>query len=75
MKKRKDSKMAKQELIDSLRLRIRSLQNARQHYQQNPNSMSNVRIMNIDLIQNDIELLKKTLSILTKNTIPEEIIH
>lgn len=63
MRKKKDKKGARQELISYLRRRIKLLKSARQHYEQNPNLTKNLKIANIELVQNDIEALKKLLGI------------
>jgi hypothetical protein len=62
MKKRKDKGNVKQRLVDLLQHRIRLLEIEKQHYEQNPALMNNVRIANIELIQCDIATLKKILS-------------
>jgi len=66
MKKKKDKKSPEQRLINWLQHRIRLLENAKQHYEQNPTLMKNLKMANIELIQNDIEVLKKTLSTITE---------
>jgi hypothetical protein len=63
MIKTKDKTGAEQKLIGQLKRRIKLLQAAKQHYQQNPALASNVRIANIELVQNDIEALKNILSV------------
>ena len=62
MKKKKDTKNTKQKLTRELRNRIRALENARQHYEQNPNLRQTLKTANIELVQNDIEALKKLLN-------------
>ena len=66
MKKKKDKKSPEQRLINWLQYRIRLLENAKQHYEQNPTLIKNLKMANIELIQNDIEVLKKTLSAITE---------
>lgn len=61
MKKKKDRQSIKQRLIDWLRHRIRLLEIEKQNYEQNPAFMSNIKMANIEIIQNDIAALKKTL--------------
>jgi len=58
MNKKKDKKSAKKELINLLQSRIKSLEIEKQHYEQNPNLMKNIKVFNIEEIQNDIEALK-----------------
>jgi hypothetical protein len=65
MRKNKDAKSTKQKLTGQLRNRIRVLENARQHYEQNPSLRQTLKIANIELVQNDIEALKKLLSTIT----------
>jgi len=61
----KKVKLTKEEkLISWLRRRIRLLENARQHYGQNPTLAKNLKIANSVLIENDIEDLKKLLDTL-----------
>ncbi len=62
MNEKKNKKSAKQELINLLEYRIKSLEIEKQLYEQNPTLMKNIKMANIELIQNDIEALKKTLS-------------
>ena len=64
MRKKKDKKDSRQKLIIWLRRRIKLLQNARQHYEQNPSLAKNLKIANSVLIDNDIEDLKKLLGVL-----------
>jgi len=59
--KKRDKKGLEQELINFLQLRIKSLEIERQLYEQNPNLMKNLKMMNIALIQSDIESLKNKL--------------
>lgn len=61
MKKKKDKKSAGQKLIDSLQNRIKTLEAAKQHYEQNPTLTQNLKMANIELVQNDIETLKNIL--------------
>jgi len=66
---KKKSKNTKQGLIDLLRHRLRLLESAKLHYEQNPALMPNLKLANIEIIQNDIEVLKEILSrILTGDT-------
>jgi len=65
-KKRKTKLTAQAKLIIWLMRRIRLLESAEQHYDQNPNLPQNVRIANRVLVNNDIEHLKKLLDILAK---------
>jgi len=60
--KKKNNKSIKEELINLLQHRMKVLQSARQIYEQNPTLMSNVKMANIGLVQNDIEDLKDTLA-------------
>jgi len=62
MEKKKDKQSVKQKLINWLKHRIRLLEIEKQNYEQNPVLMSNVKMANIEIIQNDIVVLKKTLS-------------
>lgn len=62
MKEKKDRKSIKQRLINLLQHRIRLLEIEKQHYEQNPTLIKNLKMVNIELIQNDIEALKKVLS-------------
>ncbi len=48
-------------LIDLLWQRLRMLENTEALYEQNPNLPSNVRIANVQLVQNDVSALKKKL--------------
>jgi len=57
----KGKKNAKEGLIDMLRHRIRLLEGAKLHYEQNPMLMPNLKMANIEMIQNDIEALKEIL--------------
>lgn len=66
MRKKRDKENTKQKLINRLRHRIKLLENVREHYEQNPTLMRNLKIANIELIQNDIESLKKILSSIHK---------
>ncbi len=65
MSKKKDKKSTKQKLISLLRHRIKLLESTRQHYEQNPILTKNLKIANIELVQNDIEALKKLLGAIT----------
>lgn len=65
MGKKIDKKNSEQELISWLRHHIKLLESARQHYEQNPNLLKNLKIANTELVQNDIEILKKLLSAIT----------
>ena len=60
MKKKKDRQGIEQKLIHWLKHRIRLLENAKQHYEENPNLMKNVRMANIEIIQSDIAALKNS---------------
>jgi hypothetical protein len=61
-RKMKRAKLTSQtKLIVWLMHRIKLLEGARQHYQQNPNLMKTLKIANITLVQNDIEALKELL--------------
>jgi len=59
MKKKEN---AKQKLINRLKHRIKLLEITKQHYEQNPTLLKNLKIANIELVQNDIETLKEILS-------------
>lgn len=61
MKQKKNKKSVKG-LINLLQLRLRALETEKRLYEQNPTLMKNVKIANIELIQNDIEDLKKSLT-------------
>jgi len=65
MRKKRDKESAKQKLISRLRHRIKLLESTRQHYEQNPNLMRTLKIANIELVQNNIEVLKKLLTAIT----------
>lgn len=62
MRRKKNKRSIKEGLISLLQYRMKVLQSARQNYGQNPNLMKNVRMANIELIQNDIEDLKERLA-------------
>lgn len=69
MGKKKGKRKVKPDLIDLLRHRIHLLEGAKLHYEQNPTLMPNLKMANIEIIQNDIEVLKEILSrILTGDT-------
>lgn len=69
MGKKKGKRNTRQGLIDLLGYRIRLLESAKLHYEQNPALMPNLKMVNIEIIQNDIEVLKEILNrILTGNT-------
>jgi hypothetical protein len=51
MRRKKDKGVAKGALKNLLMRRIKLLKNSRQHYEQNPNLMRNVRMANIEIIQ------------------------
>ena len=71
MKKKKDRQSLKQRLINWLRYRIRLLEVEKQNYEQNPTLMSNIKMANIEIIQNDKAALKKTLSEIMTWSVPE----
>ncbi len=70
MKKKKDKKSTKQKLIDLLQHRIRLLEIEKQNYEQNPTLLNNVKMANIEIIQNDIAALKETLSKIITGSVP-----
>lgn len=59
--KKKNKKGFREEPISLLHLRIMALETERQLYEQNPNLMNNLKMMNIALIQNDILALRNKL--------------
>lgn len=59
MKKKPDRVTGKGALRTALKRRLKILENSKQLYEQNPNLLKNVRTANIELIQNEIEFLKK----------------
>jgi hypothetical protein len=61
MKTKKDKQDVRQGLIDLLQYRIRLLEMEKQHYEQNPTLMHNLKVANIEITQNDIAALKKIL--------------
>lgn len=61
MRKKTGRKNTEQGLIDLLRHRIRLLEGAKLHYEQNPTLMPNLKMANIEIIQNDIKFLKEIL--------------
>lgn len=63
----KNKKAVKQKFISWLRQRIKLLESARQHYGQNPNLMRTLEIANQELVQNDIDALKKILNAITQD--------
>jgi len=62
MKKKKDKNNTKQELMNLLKYRIKTLQIEQQLYEQNPTLMKNIKIANVELIQGDLATLRKLLS-------------
>lgn len=52
----------KEELTGLLRKRLKLLNAAKQHYEQNPNLAKNVKMANIELVQNDMVSTRKALS-------------
>ncbi len=71
MKKKKNRQGIEQKLVHWLKHRIRLLENAKQHYEQNPNLMKNIRTANIEIIQSDIAALKKLLIDIMIGAVPE----
>jgi hypothetical protein len=65
MRKKKAKKSVKQELINLLQHRIKLLEIEKQHYGQNPTLMRNLKMANIELIQNDLATLRKILNEMT----------
>lgn len=55
-------KMSQKQLTNLLQSRIKALESERQNYQRNPAIANNVKKANVDLIENDIVMLKKILS-------------
>lgn len=64
MREKTGKRNAKPGLIDLLRHRIRLLEGSKLHYEQNPALMPNIKMANIEIIQNDIEVLKEILNII-----------
>ena len=60
-KNKKLLKRIDEKSFDPLWYRIRQLENTRILYEQNPNLPPNVRMANVQLVQNDIIALKKKL--------------
>jgi len=54
-------KRIEQRPVDPLWFRLRQLENTKTLYEQNPNLPSNVRMANVQLVQNDIVAFKKKL--------------
>ena len=65
MKKRQDKKNPRQRLIDWLKYRIRLLEAEKQNFALNLTFMKNVKTANIEIIQNEIETLKRVLNEVT----------
>lgn len=61
MNKKKLLKLIDVKLDDILWYRLRRLENIKRLYEQNPNLPANVRMANVQLVQNDIIALKKKL--------------
>ncbi len=73
MKKKKDKQSLGQVLINRLQHRIRLLEIEKQNYEQNPTLMKNVKMANIEIIQNDIAALRKTLiEIMIESVCPQK---
>jgi len=65
MKKRQDKKNPRQRLIDWLKYRIRLLEAEKQNFALNLTFMKNVKTANIEIIQNEIETLRRVLNEVT----------
>jgi len=61
IKNKKLLKRIKEKPVDPLWFRLRQLENTKTLYEQNPNLPANVRMANIQLVQNDIAAFKKRL--------------
>lgn len=61
MKKKQKRSVRGGSLRELLKNRLKALENLKQLYEQNPNIAENVRVANIELVQNDIEALEKIL--------------
>ncbi len=61
IKNKKPLKRIKQKPVDPLWYRLRLLENTKTLYEQNPNLPANVKMANIQLVQNDIVAFKKKL--------------
>lgn len=62
--KKKNKKLLKridEKQLDPLWYRLRQLENTKMLYEQNYNLLANVRMANVQLVQNDIIALKKRL--------------
>ena len=60
-KLKKILKRIEQKPVDPLWMRLRQLENTKALYEQNPNLPSNVRMANVQLVQNEIVAFKKRL--------------
>ena len=67
-KLKKILKRIEQRPVDPLWFRLRQLENTKALYEQNPNLPANVRMANVQLVQNDIIALKKRLKKRTRFT-------
>lgn len=66
MRKKTYKKNTKKQILELLEQRLKILQSAMQSFEQNQALMKNVRMANIELIQNDITGLKESLRKLRK---------
>ena len=60
-KLKKILKRIEQKPVDPLWMRLRQLENTKALYEQNPNLPSNIRMANVQLVQNEIVAFKKRL--------------
>ncbi len=68
IKNKKLLKRIKEKSFDPLWYRLRLLENTKTLYEQNPNLPPNVKMANIQLVQNDIVAFKKRLKKRTRFT-------
>ncbi len=61
IKNKKPLKRIKQKPVDPLLYQVRLMENTKTLYEQNPNLPANVKMANIQLVQNDIVAFKKKL--------------
>jgi hypothetical protein len=66
LRKKTYKKNTKKQILELLEQRLKILQSAMQSFEQNQALMKNVRMANIELIQNDITGLKESLRKLRK---------
>jgi len=58
VKNRKVPKRVKEKPFDPFSYQLRMLENTKTHYEQNPNLPSNVRMANVQLVQNEISAFR-----------------